>query len=456
MAGLYIHIPFCGSRCAYCDFYSTTSPERIAEYVGAVKREMTARRDFLPGGRLDTVYIGGGTPSLLSPEQLQGLLDHAAGLWDCSALKEVTVEANPEDLSEEYLARLAGTGFTRLSIGVQSLDDGLLKLMNRRHDAARAKNAVRAAQMAGFGNISIDLIYGIPGMSAAQWEHTLDEAIALGVQHISAYHLTIEPGTAFGQRRLRPISGMESERQYETLRRKLGEAGFEHYEISNFALPGRRAVHNSSYWSGEPYLGVGPSAHSFDGARRREWVATNVDGYISAFSGAIPHKNKGSSLKNAFFHNTTPIYEGETLSDRDIFNERVMTSLRTSKGMDIIMNYSSTERSLSRTDAGASGKRACSNLPERQGGSPKGNIRERREPSPLTAEKASREGDNREGDNYERSGIITDGVNYGLRNKVQKLLRDGLLVQKGNNIAIPPEKFLLSDMIIGELFDAGD
>jgi oxygen-independent coproporphyrinogen-3 oxidase len=320
---------------------------------------MIGRRSFLPGGRLDTIYIGGGTPSLLSAEQLQGLLDHAATLWDCSGLLEVTLEANPEDLTDDYLARLSTTGFDRLSIGVQSFDDGLLRLMNRRHDAGRARAAVRAAQKAGFDNISIDLIYGVPGMTDAQWELTLDEAIALGVQHISAYHLTIEPDTAFGRQRLAGVSEEVSERQYETLRRKLGEAGFEHYEISNFALPGRRAVHNSAYWSGEPYLGVGPSAHSFDGDRRREWVVADLKKYLEA-----------------------PSYEGETLSGRERRNERIMTALRTADGLTM------------------------SELSE--------------------------------------------------NNTAVRFLAEGLLVKRGGRVAIPPEKFLLSDHIIAALFEGGD
>jgi oxygen-independent coproporphyrinogen-3 oxidase len=354
MAGLYIHIPFCERKCAYCDFYSIAAP--VAGYIDALKREMTARRHsslFALHPSLSTIYVGGGTPSLLAPGELQGLLDHAATLWDCSALREVTLEANPEDLTDDYLSRLAATGFNRLSVGIQSFDDGLLSLMNRRHSAARARDAVRAAQRVGFDNISIDLIWGIPGMTAAQWSHSLDEAIALGVQHISAYHLTIEPGTAFGRMALKPVVEAESERQFATLRKKLGDAGFEHYEISNFALPGRRAIHNSAYWSGEPYLGVGPSAHSFDGDRRREWVVGDLKKYLTA-----------------------PAYEGETLSDTDIRNERIMTALRTAGGI--------------------------------------------------------------------ASGELQDGVD--------KLLADGLLVRRGDHVAIPADKFLLSDYIIASLF----
>lgn len=280
---------------------------------------MEYRRGFLPEGRLDTIYIGGGTPSLLAPEELRSLLDVAAGVWDCNGLCEVTVEANPEDLVGDYAERLAGAGFNRLSIGIQSFDDGLLRLMNRRHSAQRARDAVRSAQEAGFANLTIDLIYGIPGMSHEQWERSLGEAVEMNVQHISAYHLTIESGTVFGRMarngKIAPIAEDESERQYETLRRMLGDAGFEHYEISNFAQAGFRAVHNSAYWSGEPYLGVGPSAHSYDGNRTRSHVVADVARYL---------EEAGSGT----------VYEMEKLSETEIFNEFVMTSLRTAEGID--------------------------------------------------------------------------------------------------------------------------
>ncbi len=347
MTGLYIHIPFCKQKCAYCDFYSRnadggfddkaggtsetigTAPPSLRNqntdgglmsgFLEALMREMEFRRDAVPGRRLDTIYIGGGTPSLLSPAQLQSILDRAAELWDRTGLKEVTVEANPEDLTDEYTARLAETGFNRLSIGIQSFDDSLLRLMNRRHSAQRARDAVRTAQEAGFGNITIDLIYGIPGMTHGQWERSLDEAVGLGVQHISAYHLTIEPGTPFGHMaragKIAAIPETESERQYETLRRKLSGAGFEHYEISNFAQPGFRAVHNSAYWSGEPYLGVGPSAHSYDG-RTRSWAAADTAKYIAEAG-------------------TDAIYESETLSETDLRNEFIMTSLRRAEGIGL-------------------------------------------------------------------------------------------------------------------------
>lgn len=319
MAGLYIHIPFCAQRCAYCDFHKSAGRRTKIPMLDALRREMEYRRGFPPGGRIDTVYVGGGTPSLLHAEELRSLLDTARGLWDCSEVKETTLEANPEDLTDGYIERLAGAGFDRLSIGIQSFDDDLLRLMNRRHDSRRAKNAVRAAQTAGFGNITIDLIFGIPGMTHEQWERSLCEASELGVQHISAYHLTIEAGTVFGRMaaagKITAVPETVSERQYETLRSRLGEAGFEHYEISNFARAGFRAVHNSSYWNGSPYIGIGPSAHSYDGARVRSMAIADNDAYIAGAG-------------------TERVYEYETLSDDDLFNEFVMTALRRSDGLD--------------------------------------------------------------------------------------------------------------------------
>lgn len=432
MAGLYIHIPFCERRCNYCDFYSATSTELTGALLGALKREMASRRNFFPidgaaysllgaaandptdraanGGPLDTIYIGGGTPTMLAPGDLNAILHHAAALWDCSGVREITLEANPEDLTDEYLDRLsrdtgqspAGTRtspcFNRLSIGVQSFDDGLLRKMNRRHSAARARQAVADAQRAGFGNITIDLIFGIPGMSAGQWERTLDEAIGLGVQHISAYHLTIEPGTAFGRMAqkgtIRPIPEAESERQFELLRTKLADAGFEHYEISNFALTGRRAIHNSAYWSGEPYLGVGPSAHSYDGRRRREWVARDIGRYIAAFS------------VDGACGNADGIYDGETLSDTDIRNERIMTGLRTADGID----------------AGELTAPAVS-LPAAAGISVTGKS------DPVS----------------DRERVRDEIVN--------KLVSEGLLIEKNGRRRIPADKLLLSDYIIASLFE---
>lgn len=316
MAGIYIHIPFCKRKCHYCDFYSCTALERRGELLAALKRELTAQRDYLGDEPLHTIYFGGGTPSVYAPADIQSLIDHIGSLWDCSQVGEVTMEANPDDLTAEYLGALAATDVNRLSIGIQSFADRDLRLMNRRHTAASAIEAVRNAQQAGFDNITIDLIYGIPGMSDEEWQANIRQALALGVQHISAYHLTIEEGTEFGRRKARgelsPIGEESSERQYATLHTMLTEAGFEHYEISNFALPDRRAAHNSSYWTGSKYLGIGPSAHSYDGVSRR-WVAASLDDYIA-----------GGEL-----------YETESLTPRDRYNEHIMTSLRRAEGVDL-------------------------------------------------------------------------------------------------------------------------
>jgi len=238
-------------------------------------------------------------------------------LWDCSALCEVTVEVNPDDVDEKYLCELAAQGVDRLSIGVQSFADRDLRLLGRRHDARKAREAVVAAQRAGFGNISIDLIYGIPGMMLQDWDANLREAVGLGVQHISAYHLTVEAETPLGAMAARgeffQIGEQESREQFDLLRGRLIAAGYEHYEISNFAKPGYRAVHNGNYWNGESYLGAGPSAHSYDG-ERRSWNAPDIDRYLA-----------GADISSS-----------ETLTPQDKYNEYVMTSLRTGGGIEAV------------------------------------------------------------------------------------------------------------------------
>lgn len=315
MAGLYFHIPFCKRICAYCDFYKSARLEQMDGVTAAMHRELDERQDYLRGEAVTTRYFGGGTPSLYAPAALKGLLDHAALLFDCSGTTETTLEANPDDLTENYLDGLREAGIDRLSIGIQSFDDGCLKLMNRRHTAAQAIGAVRAAQRAGFGNITADLIFGIPGFGGDSLKRSLDGMLSLGVQHISAYHLTIEPDTAFGRRAARgefaPVDEAVSEAEYALVHETLTGAGFEHYEVSNFALPGFRARHNASYWHGAKYLGIGPAAHSFDG-RERHWNVSSVEDYLAGAAA-----------------------ETETLTDRDRFNEYVMTRLRTAEGIGL-------------------------------------------------------------------------------------------------------------------------
>lgn len=315
MAGLYFHIPFCKRICAYCDFYKSADLRHMDAVAAAMHRELDQQGGYLRGEAVATRYFGGGTPSLCTPEMLKGLLDHAAQLFDCRDAAETTLEANPDDLTEPYLAGLREAGIDRLSVGIQSFDDGCLKLMNRRHTAAQAAAAVRAAQRAGFGNITVDLIFGVPGFGGDSLARSLDAALSLGVQHISAYHLTIEPNTAFGRRaargQFRPVDEEVSEAEFLQVHDTLTRAGFEHYEVSNYALPGYRARHNASYWHGVKYLGIGPAAHSFDGAERH-WNAGSVEKYIAG----VPAGR-------------------EVLTGRDRFNEYLMTSLRTAEGIDL-------------------------------------------------------------------------------------------------------------------------
>lgn len=316
MAGLYIHIPFCKSRCAYCDFYSTTLLAHREAYIDAVGHELKLRRPELRGESIETIYLGGGTPSALEKEELHRLFDQI----DRTTAEEITLEANPDDLTEAYVQALRSLPINRISIGIQSFHDRTLKLVGRRHTAEQAIEAVRRCQRSGLTNISIDLIYGMPGESLDDWDYSLQQAIALEVPHISAYHLTYEEDTRLWmmkeQGKVTPIDEEQSIKAFELLRHRLLTAGYEHYEISNFALPGYHSRHNSSYWKGIPYLGIGPGAHSYDGSSRR-WNLSNVTEYIAIPEGAdVPH-------------------EVEQLSTEERYDERIITELRTAQGIDL-------------------------------------------------------------------------------------------------------------------------
>lgn len=313
-SSLYIHIPFCKKLCGYCDFFKTMSLARRPEVLQKIAEEMQLRAPMLEGTVLKTIYFGGGTPTVCSPTELGALLRCAERIFDCSEVEEVTVEANPDDLSAEYLEGLRREGVNRLSIGVQSFRDEDLRFMNRRHTAAEAEEAVARARRAGFDNISIDLIYGLEGVTLEQWRESVERAVGLGVEHISAYHLTIEENTLFGKRGVGTAPEELSDREYELLCEVLHKAGYEHYEISNFALPGRRSRHNSAYWRGTPYLGLGPGAHSFDGKRCRSWNLPSIEKYLS-----------GVAL------------ESETLTTTERYEEVVMVSLRTAEGVDLAL-----------------------------------------------------------------------------------------------------------------------
>lgn len=320
MAGIYIHIPFCRKKCFYCDFYKTTAVVKKPLFLQSLHREIDLRGPYLGGEAVGTIYLGGGTPSVLTMDELNGIMDHLHRNFRVEQDAEITMEANPDDLSAEYLRELKQSGFNRLSIGIQSFSDGDLQRMNRRHSAVQAVHSVLEAASSGFSSVSIDLIYGLPGLSLQQWEKNIRRAVKLPVNHISAYHLTYHEGTKFydwlkaGQ--LREIPEDDSLAQFEMLMDITGEAGFEQYEISNFARDKAWSKHNSSYWNGSKYLGLGPSAHSYDGGSR-QWNVANLDQYIAS-------TEKGS-----------PDFEREILSETNRINDYLITRIRTVWGISL-------------------------------------------------------------------------------------------------------------------------
>lgn len=325
MAGLYIHIPFCASRCIYCGFYSTTRLDLRQQYVDALIRELVevGKSKMLKDDSISTVYLGGGTPSQLTIPQLHQLFDAIYIYNKVASGAEVTIEMNPDDVSVPYADTLRQLGINRVSMGAQTFDDERLRWLNRRHTVAQVGQAVTILRAAGIRNISIDLMYGFPDETIDDFVRDIDEAIKLDVEHISAYCLMIEEGTElyrrYGDKRVREYddSKEETERKmYELLIDKLTAAGYEHYEISNFARPGFRSRHNSSYWTGVPYIGLGAAAHSFDG-HLRSWNVSDIRQYIAAV-------NRDERLN-----------EEEVLSATDFYNERVMLGLRTCEGVDL-------------------------------------------------------------------------------------------------------------------------
>lgn len=319
MAGIYIHIPFCKTKCNYCDFYKSTRLNQKVHILDSIKTEFNLRKQYLRNDSISTIYFGGGTPSVLEIAEITELLDLINQNYSLNKNVEITLEANPEDLSLEYLSELKEVGVNRLSIGIQSFDDEDLKLMNRRHTSDRAKQAVKDARCAGFDNISIDLIYGLPKMTNSKWETNLKQAFALDAEHISSYHLTYHSGTVFNNYLkkgiIKPIPEDDSFEQFKMLVSEAQKQGYEQYEISNFAKNEKYSQHNSSYWKGQKYLGIGPSAHSFDGYTR-QWNVANNNRYIEAIS-------KGANW-----------YTLEELSKNDRFNDYIITRLRTKWGID--------------------------------------------------------------------------------------------------------------------------
>ena len=321
MAGIYIHIPFCKTRCIYCNFYSTTRGEYVDRYVRALCSEMQMRCGEDGSNDVKTIYIGGGTPSQLSDHNLELMFITLDRLFGISQCEEITIEANPDDLTDEYVSMLRTLPVDRISMGVQTFNDRKLHFLNRRHDAAEAIAAVERCRKAGFDNISIDLIYGLPGETTVEWQNDLRTAIALGVEHLSAYSLTYEEGTPIynmvSRHDIEPVDEEVSLAFFGMLRDELIDAGYEHYEISNFCKPGHQAVHNSSYWHGVPYLGLGAAAHSYNGSTRREWNVASLTKYVEGIEAGKRD------------------YDFEELDEQTQYNEFVMTGLRTSQGISL-------------------------------------------------------------------------------------------------------------------------
>lgn len=368
MAGLYFHIPFCRKICGYCDFRRTAQIALLPSVLKKMHDELARENGFIEDRKVNTIYFGGGTPSLVEPEEIEKFISETRELFDCRDLQEITLEANPDDLSEEYIARLRKTSVNRISVGIQSLDDDVLCFMNRRHTAIEAEVAVRRLQEAGFDNISVDVIFGVEPSSKESLKETLMKILGWNVQHVSAYHLTIEPATKFGRLlekgKLHLVDESRSEEEFSLVHSLLTEAGFEHYEISNFAKDGYRSRHNSSYWNDIPYLGIGPGAHSYNG-RVRRWCEQNVKDYMDKVE-----------------------YSEEEIDQKTRLEEYIMTSLRRKEGLSLC--YISRNWGDAETD---------------------------------------------------RIQKLSEG-----------LVNDGLLHKNGDRLAIPEDKFLLSDYVIGTLF----
>ena len=358
MAGVYIHIPFCNSKCAYCGFYSLPSLKLKDRFLEVLKAEIVARKQYLQRGShcgfdpqiairrceasqspalkgnldtptINTIYFGGGTPSLLSIKEIGELLHLINMHYSVASNVEITLEANPDTLSLDYLKGLRQLGVNRLSIGIQSFFDNDLKYLSRRHDSQHARQCIDWAKQAGFSNISIDLIYGLPTSNAEQWNKNLDIFFAYGLPHLSAYALTLEPNAILTKQielgKVPPVNEEDALRDYEILCNRAAENGFLHYEISNFCRCGMHSKHNASYWFGTPYAGFGPSAHSFDG-NSRQWNISSVEKYIDA-------KREIARLQEQKV--SRPMSEKETLSPEQLYDEYVMLRLRTHWGIDL-------------------------------------------------------------------------------------------------------------------------
>jgi len=320
MAGIYFHIPFCKTRCSYCDFYSTTDKNKVPELIKAELKEVDLRKNYLSNEVIETIYFGGGTPSLISPGNIEKLINTVYKNFKIDANLEITIEVNPDDINSNKIKLYNKIGVNRISVGLQSFNNEILSFINRRHDAAKSLKAIEIIKNAGYKNISVDLIYGIPNLSIKDWEDTINKTLELNIQHISAYHLSFEKGTKIHSQLLRKeinqISDNESFAQYNLLCKMLKKHNFEHYEISNFSLKNLESKHNSAYWQNKKYLGIGPSAHSFDG-NSRQWNVKSLNKYIESIN----------SDKKYFSQ--------ELLTENQKYNEFILISLRTNKGLTI-------------------------------------------------------------------------------------------------------------------------
>lgn len=319
MAGIYLHIPFCARRCLYCDFYSDTDLRLKEDYTNALCREISLRKEYLHGETVSTIYFGGGTPSLLGKKDFEALFEAVYKNFSVAGEVEITIEANPDDLAPAYVEELRRLPFNRISIGIQSFHEPDLKFLNRRHTANQAVKSVRLCQEKGLHNISIDLMYGLPRQNLLQWEENIDQAIHLNVPHISAYHLVYEENTQLyrlmKEGNVIPVDEEASADMFFLLTEKLPGNGYQHYEISNFARPGSISRHNSSYWKGTPYIGLGAAAHSFNG-RERSWNVASTGKYIKGVT--------AGSMDT----------ETEKLDGKTRYNEYIITRMRTMWGIN--------------------------------------------------------------------------------------------------------------------------
>jgi len=320
MAGIYVHIPFCKQACHYCDFHFSTSQAYRPQLVQALAKEIKLQKSYLAGQPIETIYFGGGTPSLLAADEVNYLLDTIASHHSVSANAEITLEANPDDLDLAKVKAWRQTPVNRFSIGVQSFFDEDLRWMNRAHHSLEAEQAIKRVQDAGFTNLTADLIYGYPLLTHEKWASNLHKFFSFNIPHLSAYSMTVEPKTALAtfikKKQTPPVSDEHSAVQFMALVEGMYTHGFEHYEISNFSKPGRYSIHNTNYWKGIPYLGIGPSAHSFNGLTRNWNVASNTK-YLQALNSAV-----------------LPV-ETEVLTTDNRLNEYIMTSIRTMWGLDL-------------------------------------------------------------------------------------------------------------------------